>query len=172
MSDSIESSISGKFDYDVVVVGAGPGGYTAAFRAADLGLRVALIERYPALGGVCLNVGCIPSKALLHAGRVIDDAAAMEEHGISFGAPSIDLDKLRDFKDQIVGKLTGGLAGMAKKREVESIQGVAAFTGPHAISVDGSEGSSQSNGDISFAQAIIAVGSQSLELARILHEYL
>ena len=86
MSDSIESSISGKFDYDVVVVGAGPGGYTAAFRAADLGLRVALIERYPALGGVCLNVGCIPSKALLHAGRVIDDAAAMEEHGISFGA--------------------------------------------------------------------------------------
>jgi len=165
MSDTIESSISGKFDYDVVVVGAGPGGYTAAFRAADLGLKVALIERYPALGGVCLNVGCIPSKALLHAGRVIDDAAAMEEHGISFGAPSIDLDKLRDFKDQIVGKLTGGLAGMAKKREVESIQGVAAFTGPHAISVDGSEGSSQSNGDISFAQAIIAVGSQSLELS-------
>ena len=112
MSDSIESSVSGTFDYDVVVVGSGPGGYTAAFRAADLGLRVALIERYPALGGVCLNVGCIPSKALLHAGRVIDDAAAMEEHGISFGEPSIDLDKLRAFKDQIVGKLTGGLAGI------------------------------------------------------------
>jgi len=165
MSDSIETRVSGKFDYDVVVVGSGPGGYTAAFRAADLGLRVALIERYPALGGVCLNVGCIPSKALLHAGRVIDEAAAMEEQGISFGKPSIDLDKLRDFKDQLVGRLTVGLAGMAKKREVEFIQGVAAFTGPHGISVDGSEGSSASKGAISFAQAIIAVGSQSLELS-------
>ncbi len=165
MSDSIATSVPGKFDYDVVVVGSGPGGYTAAFRAADLGLRVALIERYPVLGGVCLNVGCIPSKALLHAGRVIDEAAAMEEHGISFGEPRIDLDKLRDFKDQLVGKLTGGLAGMAKKREVELIQGVAAFTGPHEISVDGSARSSESNGAISFAQAIIAVGSQSLELS-------
>ncbi len=165
MSDSIETRVPGKFDYDVVVVGSGPGGYTAAFRAADLGLRVALIERYPALGGVCLNVGCIPSKALLHAGRVIDEAAAMEEHGISFGEPRIDLDKLRGFKDQIVGKLTGGLAGMAKRRGVESIQGVAAFTGPHEISVDGSEGNSENSGDISFAQAIIAVGSQSLELS-------
>jgi len=129
MSDNIETSAPGKFDYDVVVVGSGPGGYTAAFRAADLGLRVALIERYPALGGVCLNVGCIPSKALLHAGRVIEEAAAMEEHGVSFGEPRIDLDKLRGFKDQVVGKLTGGLAGMAKKRKVEFIQGVAAFTG-------------------------------------------
>ena len=165
MSDSIETGVPGKFDYDVVVVGSGPGGYTAAFRAADLGLRVALIERYPVLGGVCLNVGCIPSKALLHAGRVIDEAAAMEEHGISFGEPRIDLDKLRDCKDQLVGKLTGGLAGMAKKREVEFIQGVAAFTGPHEISVDGSARSSESNGAISFAQAIIAVGSQSLELS-------
>jgi dihydrolipoamide dehydrogenase len=131
MSDSIETRVPGNFDYDVVVVGSGPGGYTAAFRAADLGLRVALIERYPVLGGVCLNVGCIPSKALLHAGRVIDEAAAMEEHGVSFGEPRIDLDKLRGFKDQVVGKLTGGLAGMAKKRKVEFIQGVAAFTGPH-----------------------------------------
>jgi len=165
MSDSKESNIPGKFDYDVVVMGSGPGGYTAAFRAADLGLRVALIERYPALGGVCLNVGCIPSKALLHAGRVIDEAAAMEEHGLSFGEPQIDLDKLRGFKDKIVGKLTGGLAGMAKNREVEVIQGVAAFTGPHEISIDRSEGNSESNGKISFAQAIIAVGSQSLELS-------
>ena len=165
MSDSKESNIPGKFDYDVVVMGSGPGGYTAAFRAADLGLRVALIERYPALGGVCLNVGCIPSKALLHAGRVIDEAAAMEEHGLSFGEPQIDLDKLRGFKDKIVGKLTGGLAGMAKKREVEVIQGVAAFTGPHEISIDRSAGNSESNGKISFAQAIIAVGSQSLELS-------
>jgi len=165
MSDSIETRVSGKFDYDVVVVGSGPGGYTAAFRAADLGMRVALIERYPALGGVCLNVGCIPSKALLHAGRVIDEAAAMEKHGIRFGEPSIDLDKLRGFKDQVVGKLTGGLAGMAKKRKVEFIQGVAAFTGPNGISVDGSEGDGESNGEISFAQAIIAVGSRSLELS-------
>jgi len=147
MSDSNETGGPGKFDYDVVVVGAGPGGYTAAFRAADLGLRVALIERYPALGGVCLNVGCIPSKALLHAGRVIDEAAAME---------------LRGFKDQVVGKLTSGLAGLARKREVEFIQGMAAFTGPHGISVDGS---SENNREISFAQAIIAVGSQSLELS-------
>ncbi|MEE8339393.1 MAG: dihydrolipoyl dehydrogenase, partial [Xanthomonadales bacterium] len=162
MSDRNETGVPGKFDYDVVVVGAGPGGYTAAFRAADLGLRVALIERYPALGGVCLNVGCIPSKALLHAGRVIDEAAAMKKHGISFGEPSIDLDKLRGFKEQIVGKLTGGLAGMAKQRKVEIIQGVAAFSGPHGISVDGS---GENNGDISFAQAIIAVGSQSLELS-------
>jgi len=165
MSDGIETRVTGKFDYDVVVIGSGPGGYTAAFRAADLGLRVALIERYPTLGGVCLNVGCIPSKALLHAGRVIDEAAAMEKHGVSFGEPSIDLDKLRGFKDQIVSKLTGGLAGMAKKREVEFIQGVAVFTGPHGISVAGGEGSSESNGEITFAQAIIAVGSRSLELS-------
>ncbi|MEE8495109.1 MAG: dihydrolipoyl dehydrogenase [Xanthomonadales bacterium] len=165
MSNSIETRDPGKFDYDVVVVGAGPGGYTAAFRAADLGLQVALIERYPTLGGVCLNVGCIPSKALLHAAKVIDEAAAMEAHGLSFGELCIDLDKLRGFKNQLVGKLTGGLAGMAKKRKVEYVQGLAAFTGPHRISVDGSDGSSESNGEISFAQAIIAVGSQSLELS-------
>ncbi len=161
MNDNIDNSVAGEFDYDVVVVGAGPGGYTAAFRAADLGLRVALIERYPALGGVCLNVGCIPSKALLHAGRVIDEAAAMEAHGVSFGKPSIDLDKLRAYKDGIVGKLTGGLAGMARKRKVETIQGMAAFTGPHEVSVEGSDGSRE----LRFAQAIIAVGSRSLELS-------
>jgi dihydrolipoamide dehydrogenase len=160
MSDSKETRVPGKFDYDVVVLGSGPGGYTAAFRAADLGLQVALIERYPTLGGVCLNVGCIPSKTLLHAGRVIDEAAAMEKHGVSFGKPSINLDKLRGFKDQVVGKLTGGLAGMAKKRNVEFIQGVAAFNGPHGISVDGND----DNSEVSFAQAIIAVGSRSFEL--------
>jgi dihydrolipoamide dehydrogenase len=110
-------------------------------------------------------VGCIPSKALLHAGRVIDEAAAMAAHGLSFGEPSIDLDKLRGFKDQIVGKLTGGLAGMARKRQVEFIQGMAFFTGPHGISVARREGGSQGKGEISFAQAIIAVGSQSLELS-------
>jgi dihydrolipoamide dehydrogenase len=147
--------------YDLVVLGAGPGGYTAAFRAADLGLRVALVERYPVLGGVCLNVGCIPSKALLHTGRVIEEAAALEQHGVSFGEPFIDLDKLRGFKDQVVGRLTGGLAGMAKKRRIEVIQGSASFNGPHSLTVAGDE----KKKEISFKNAIIAVGSQSLELA-------
>jgi dihydrolipoamide dehydrogenase len=147
-------------EFDVVVLGSGPGGYTAAFRAADLGLRVALVERYPVLGGVCLNVGCIPSKALLHTARVIDEAAAMAAHGVSFGDPSIDLEKLRAFKDGVVGKLTGGLAGMAKQREVEVIQGVASFTGANEVEV--TTGSDTRR--VSFARAIIAVGSQSLEL--------
>ena len=147
-------------DFDVVVIGAGPGGYTAAFRAADLGLRVALVERYPVLGGVCLNVGCIPSKALLHTASVIDEAAAMAAHGVSFGEPSIDLDKLRSFKDGVVGKLTGGLAGMAGQRKVEVIQGVASFTGAHELEVS----SGSDSRSLSFARAIIAVGSQSLEL--------
>ena len=102
-------------DFDVVVLGAGPGGYTAAFRAADLGLRVGLVERYPALGGVCLNVGCIPSKALLHTANIIEEAAAMEQHGVSFGEPAVDIDKLRGFKESVVDKLTGGLAGMARQ---------------------------------------------------------
>jgi dihydrolipoamide dehydrogenase len=148
------------FDFDLVVVGAGPGGYTAAFRAADLGLRVALVERYPVLGGVCLNVGCIPSKALLHAASVIDQAAAMEQHGVSFGAPAIDLAKLRKYKDGVVGKLTGGLAGMARQRKVEVVQGRATFTDPHTLDVQAGKETRR----LSFAKAIIAVGSQSLEL--------
>jgi dihydrolipoamide dehydrogenase len=148
------------FDFDVVVIGAGPGGYTAAFRAADLGLRVALVERYPTLGGVCLNVGCIPSKALLHTARVIAEAAAMERHGVSFGEPVIALDKLRDFKDGVVAKLTGGLAGMAGKRNVEVVQGKASFVGPNELEIQAGEETRQ----LSFAKAIIAVGSQSLEL--------
>jgi dihydrolipoamide dehydrogenase len=148
------------FDFDLVVVGAGPGGYTAAFRAADLGLRVALVERYPVLGGVCLNVGCIPSKALLHAARVIDEAAAMEQHGISFGLPAIDLDRLRSFKDGVVSKLTGGLAGMAGQRKIEIVTGSAAFSGAHTLDIETSEGKRQ----LGFAQAIIAVGSSPLEL--------
>jgi dihydrolipoamide dehydrogenase len=158
MSDSKASN--GSFDYDLVVLGAGPGGYTAAFRAADLGLSVALVERYPALGGVCLNVGCIPSKALLHTASVIEEAAAMEQHGVRFGEPTIDLDRLRAFKDGVVGKLTGGLAGMAKQRKVDVVQGLAAFAGPNEISVE-AEGGPRA---ISFAKAIIAVGSQSMEL--------
>jgi dihydrolipoamide dehydrogenase len=153
--------MSGEFDFDLVVLGAGPGGYTAAFRGADLGLKVALVERYPALGGVCLNVGCIPSKALLHTAGIIDEATAMEAHGVSFGAPAIDIDKLRGFKDGVVAKLTGGLAGMAKQRKVEVIQGVARFEDDHAVSVEQGDGSKR----ITFENAIIAVGSQSLELS-------
>jgi len=148
------------FEFDLVVIGAGPGGYTAAFRAADLGLRVALVERYPALGGVCLNVGCIPSKALLHAAAVIEEAAAMAEHGISFGKPVIELDKLRGFKDGVVGKLTGGLTGMARQRKVEVIEGQAAFAGPDSLDIQSGDGTRQ----LSFTSAIIAVGSQSLQL--------
>ena len=150
-----------QFDFDVVVLGAGPGGYTAAFRAADLGQRVALVERYPVLGGVCLNVGCIPSKSLLHTARVIDEAASMEAHGIRFGQPQIDLDKLRAFKDGVVGKLTGGLANMARQRKVEVIQGRASFSGPHELEIGSAEGQRK----LSFAHAIVAVGSQSLELS-------
>jgi dihydrolipoamide dehydrogenase len=163
-SNDSEVPVSGNeiagYDYDVIVMGAGPGGYTAAFRAADLGLKVALVERYSELGGVCLNVGCIPSKALLHTGRVIDEAAAMEQHGVSFGEPVIDLDKLRGFKNQVVGKLTGGLAGMAKQRKVDVFQGVAEFGGPHQLKVR----VKNELQEFSFKQAIIAVGSQSLQL--------
>jgi dihydrolipoamide dehydrogenase len=148
------------FDFDLVVIGAGPGGYTAAFRAADLGLRVALVERYPVLGGVCLNVGCIPSKALLHAAAVIDEAAAMAEHGITFGIPEVDLGKLRGFKNEVVEKLTGGLAGMAKQRKVEVMRGEAAFTGANKLEIATAEGARQ----LGFDKAIIAVGSQSLQL--------
>jgi len=153
-------SADNAYDFDVVVIGAGPGGYTAAFRAADLGLRVALVERYPVLGGVCLNVGCIPSKALLHAAKVIDEAAAMQAHGVSFGQPVIDLDKLRKFKDGVVGKLTGGLAAMAKQRKVEIVEGRAAFAGDHALEI----GNAGAKRQLTFAKAIIAVGSQSVEL--------
>ena len=152
-----------EFDYDVLVLGAGPGGYTAAFRAADLGQRVALVERYATLGGVCLNVGCIPSKALLHTASVIEEASAMEQHGVSFGEPFIDIDKLRGFKDKVVGKLTTGLAGMARQRKIESIQGSGSFSGPHEIVVETAEGQQR----LTFRTAIIAVGSQSLELSNM-----
>ncbi|MEJ2622798.1 MAG: dihydrolipoyl dehydrogenase [Candidatus Thiodiazotropha sp.] len=144
----------------MVVLGAGPGGYTAAFRAADLGKRVILIERYDALGGVCLNVGCIPSKALLHAADVINEAAEMEEMGISFGKPKIDLDKLRAGKDKVVQKLTGGLKALAKQRKVEVVHGVARFESPKRISVKGAEGSIS----IDFTDVIIACGSTPVEI--------
>ncbi|MEE4218788.1 MAG: dihydrolipoyl dehydrogenase [Xanthomonadales bacterium] len=148
------------FEFDVLVIGAGPGGYTAAFRAADLGLNVALVERFDALGGVCLNVGCIPSKALLHTAAVIEEAAAMEKHGVSFGAPVIDIDKLRAFKDGVVKKLTGGLAGMARQRKVEVIQGLAEFTGSHEVEINTGDAARR----LTFNNAIVAVGSRSLEL--------
>ena len=148
------------YDFDVLVLGAGPGGYTAAFRAADLGLKVVLIERYPALGGVCLNVGCIPSKALLHAAVVIDEAAAMADHGVVFGQPDIDVDKLRGWKEKVVGQLTGGLASMAKSRKVTVIQGQGVFSEAHEMTVESDEGSQV----VSFARAIIAAGSQAFKL--------
>src|SRR6056297_3989044 len=129
---------SGKGDVhaEVVVLGSGPGGYSAAFRAADLGKSVVLIEKYPDLGGVCLNVGCIPSKALLHVAKVIDAADHLGSHGVRFGAPEIDLDALRDYKNGVVSKLTGGLAGMANKRGVEVIHGRAEFSGSHALKIE------------------------------------
>jgi len=141
---------------DLVVLGAGPGGYTAAFRAADLGMNVMLIERWPTLGGVCLNVGCIPSKALLHAARVIEEAHEAASFGVDFGAPAIDIGKLRDWKAEIVGKLTAGLDGLAKQRRVEVVHGTARFTGPNALSVE-HEGKTET---VEFSQCIVAAGSE------------
>ncbi len=145
---------------DLLVLGAGPGGYSAAFRAADLGLNVVLVERYSTLGGVCLNVGCIPSKALLHTAAVLEEAQALADHGISFGKPKIDLDKLRAFKDGVIGKLTGGLAGMAKARKVTVVTGVGSFVSANHVSVQTASGVQT----IEFGQAIIAAGSQSVKL--------
>ncbi len=143
----------------VMVLGSGPGGYTAAFRAADLGLKVVLVERYPTLGGVCLNVGCIPSKALLHTAKVITEAEETEHHGLSFGKPNIDLDKLRNWKaNDVVGKLTGGLAQMAKARGVTVVSGVGKFTSPNQIAVTAADGKITLVG---FENAIIAAGSQA-----------
>ncbi|MFP4335771.1 MAG: dihydrolipoyl dehydrogenase [Wenzhouxiangella sp.] len=155
-----------KKDFDLVVLGSGPGGYTAAFRAADLGLKVALIERYPSLGGVCLNVGCIPSKALLHVGQVIDSAAHLDQHGVRFGKPEINLEALRDYKNGVVGKLTGGLAGMAKKRGVEVIQGTGRFADEHRIEVE-RDGEARS---VSFGQCIIAAGSRVIRIPGLPYE--
>jgi dihydrolipoamide dehydrogenase len=141
----------------LVVIGAGPGGYTAAFRAADLGMDVILVERSPVLGGVCLNVGCIPSKALLHAAKVIDDAEAMAAHGVVFGKPEIDAEKLRDWKNEVIGKLTGGLTSMAKQRKVRVIQSTAKFESANRLRLDNDE-------TINFEQCIIAAGSEPIML--------
>ena len=144
----------------LVVLGSGPGGYTAAFRAADLGVDTVLVERYATLGGVCLNVGCIPSKALLHAAEVIDEAAAMAAHGVSFGAPKIDIDKLRSFKNKVVAQLTGGLGSMAKQRKVRIVEGTGMFVSPNELEVQTKDGVKL----IRFENAIIAAGSQSVKL--------
>ena len=155
------ATISGSSDINtqVVVLGSGPGGYTAAFRAADLGLKVVLIERYPTLGGVCLNVGCIPSKALLHTAKVITEAEETAHHGVSFSAPNIDLDALRNWKsNDVVAKLTGGLTQMAKQRGVTVVVGLGAFNSPNQIVVTGNDGKITT---IGFENAIIAAGSQA-----------
>ncbi|RIQ63124.1 dihydrolipoyl dehydrogenase [Bordetella avium] len=152
---------SADLECDVLVLGAGPGGYSAAFRAADLGLSTVLVERYATLGGVCLNVGCIPSKALLHNAAVIDEARALAAHGISFGEPKIELDKLRGYKESVVNKLTSGLAGMARARKVTVVTGVGEFADPYHLTVKAADGKTQT---IRFKNAIIAAGSQSVKL--------
>ncbi|MDE2002414.1 MAG: dihydrolipoyl dehydrogenase [Betaproteobacteria bacterium] len=153
---------------EMLVLGSGPGGYSAAFRAADLGMKTVIVERYATLGGVCLNVGCIPSKALLHTAAVIDEAKTMAAHGVSFGAPTIDLDKLRAFKDGVVRKLTGGLGVMAKLRKVEVVQGIGRFLDAHHLEVALTSGTGKKPSGatrvIRFDQAIIAAGSQAMTL--------
>ncbi len=148
---------SGDIHAQVVVLGSGPGGYTAAFRAADLGMKTVLVERYPTLGGVCLNVGCIPSKALLHTAEVVNAVKAMGDHGVTYGDPKFDIKKLAGWKEKVVGQLTKGLAGLAKQRKVEVVQGVGKFVSPNLISVEGKDGTKT----ISFDNAIIAAGSQA-----------
>ncbi|HVG04836.1 MAG TPA: dihydrolipoyl dehydrogenase, partial [Burkholderiaceae bacterium] len=155
-------------DCDVLVLGAGPGGYSAAFRSADLGKKTVLVERYGTLGGVCLNVGCIPSKALLHVAAVMDEASHFADIGVDFGKPSLDLDKLRAHKSKVVGKLTGGLNTMAKARKVTVLRGVGTFVGPHRLQVDTTTGDGRDTGGekkvVRFAKAIVAAGSQSVKL--------
>ncbi|MDM0053761.1 dihydrolipoyl dehydrogenase [Variovorax sp. J22R115] len=156
-------SYAGQADIEceVLVLGAGPGGYSAAFRSADLGMKTVLVERYATLGGVCLNVGCIPSKALLHTASVMDEAALLGKHGIKYAAPEIDIDALRGFKDGVVKKLTGGLAGMAKARKVEVLTGVGSFLDPNHVEVVAEGGAKKV---VKFAKAIIAAGSQAVKL--------
>ena len=164
------SSYSGNVDLecDVVVIGGGPGGYSAAFRAADLGLKVVIVERYATLGGVCLNVGCIPSKALLHVAAVMDEVSHLAAAGIDFGAPVVNVDMLRGHKEKVINKLTGGLAAMAKMRKVTTVRGYGAFVGSHHIEVEETSGTSQdktgSKKVIAFKNAIIAAGSQAVRL--------
>lgn len=152
---------------EVLVLGSGPGGYTAAFRAADLGKKVIMIERYENIGGVCLNVGCIPSKALLHMSVVLNETREMATHGITFAEPEIDLDKMRGFKDGVISKLTGGLSGLAKARKVEVIQGYGKFSSDHTVTVEKADGTTET---IAFENAIIAAGSRVVKLPFIPHD--
>jgi dihydrolipoamide dehydrogenase len=164
------AAYAGKVDIEcrMLVLGAGPGGYSAAFRAADLGMKTVLVERYGALGGVCLNVGCIPSKALLHIAAVMDETKTLAEHGIAFGAPKVDLEALRGWKNKVVGRLTGGLAGMAKARKVDVVRGIGQFLDAHHVEVEITEGPAQAKTGattvVRFEQAIIAAGSQVMRL--------
>ena len=166
----VAASHSGAADIecDVLVLGAGPGGYSAAFRAADLGLKVVLVERYSTLGGVCLNVGCIPSKALLHNAAVIDEVKHLAANGIKFAEPEIDIDMLRGYKEKVIGKLTGGLAGMAKARKVQVVRGVGQFLDPHHLQVETTDGQGQDKTGakqvVKFNNAIIAAGSRVVNL--------
>ena len=166
----VAASHSGAADIecDVLVLGAGPGGYSAAFRAADLGLSVVLVERYSTLGGVCLNVGCIPSKALLHNAAVIDEVKHLAANGIKFAEPEIDIDMLRGYKEKVIGKLTGGLAGMAKARKVQVVRGVGQFLDPHHLQVETTDGQGQDKTGakqvVKFKNAIIAAGSRVVNL--------
>jgi dihydrolipoamide dehydrogenase len=157
------NSYSGKVDLecDMLVLGAGPGGYSAAFRAADLGMNTVLVERYATLGGVCLNVGCIPSKALLHIAAVIDETAGMAAHGVTFGKPQIDIDRLREYKEGVIRKMTTGLSGMAKARKVNVVQGVGQFLSPNHLEVTAADGSRKT---VQFRQAVIAAGSSVVNL--------
>jgi dihydrolipoamide dehydrogenase len=157
------SAYAGKVDVecDMLVLGAGPGGYSAAFRAADLGMNTVLVERFAKLGGVCLNVGCIPSKALLHVAAVIDETAAMAAHGVTFAKPQIDIDKLREYKEKVVNKMTTGLAGMAKARKVNVVQGIGQFVGPNHLEVTAADGGKKT---VQFKQAIVAAGSSVVNL--------
>jgi len=168
MPDAATYSGAVDIECELLVLGAGPGGYSAAFRGADLGLKTVLVERYPTLGGVCLNVGCIPSKALLHIAGIMDQAAALAEHGVAYQPPQVNLDALRGWKDKVVGKLTGGLTVMAKARKVEVVRGVGAFLDPHHVQVEltGGAGQERTGGRkiVRFGKAIIAAGSQSVWL--------
>ena len=166
----VASSFGGSADLecDVVVIGGGPGGYSAAFRAADLGLKVIVVERYATLGGVCLNVGCIPSKALLHVAAVMDEVSHMADQGVDFGAPVVNIDKLRGHKEKVIGKLTGGLAAMAKMRKVTTVRGYGNFVGANHLEVEETSGTAQEKTGtkkvIAFQRAIIAAGSQAVRL--------
>ncbi|MEY4028783.1 MAG: Dihydrolipoyl dehydrogenase, partial [Pseudomonadota bacterium] len=166
----VASSFGGSADIecDVLVLGGGPGGYSAAFRAADLGLKVVVVERYATLGGVCLNVGCIPSKALLHVAAVMDEVSHLADLGVDFGAPAVNIDKLRGHKEKVIGKLTGGLAAMAKMRKVTTVRGLGQFVGANHLEVSETTGTAQEqNGSkkvIAFKKAIIAAGSQAVRL--------